>query len=88
MRQYKAITSWKGSRDRIKKIDNSVLILVGEEDRITPLSQNLDAASLIPGAWVARFKAADHWLMYQAPEELAKTIDFFLSAEQNLLIIK
>lgn len=88
MRQYKAITDWKGTRDRVEKIDNSVLILVGEEDRITPLSQNLAAASLIPGAWVARFKAADHWLMYQAPEELAKTINFFLSTEQNLLIME
>jgi pimeloyl-ACP methyl ester carboxylesterase len=85
-RQYAAIVDWKGSRTRLKKIDsNEVLILVGEEDRITPIDQNLAAAQQIPGAWLVRFKGADHWLMYQAPEEMAKTVDFFLQTRQNLL---
>jgi pimeloyl-ACP methyl ester carboxylesterase len=85
-RQYAAIIDWKGSRTRLKKIDaNEVLILAGEEDRITPIDQNLAAAQQIPGAWLVRFRGADHWLMYQAPEEMAKTVDFFLQARQNLL---
>lgn len=88
MRQYGAIIGWKGIRERLKEIDNSVLFLVGEEDRVTPVSQSLTAASLISGAWIARFKAADHWLMYQAPKEIATTVNFFLSTEQNLLFVK
>ena len=88
MRQYQAITRWPGTRERLAEIDQSVLVLVGEADRVTLLSQSLTAASLIPGAWVARFTAADHWLMYQAPKELAKTVHFFLSIEQDLLLVQ
>ena len=87
-RQYKAIVNWKSTRAKLKDIDNNVLILVGEEDRVTPLDQSLTASSLIPGAWLVRFKAADHWMMYQAPKEIAKTVDFFLRTEQNLLLVK
>jgi pimeloyl-ACP methyl ester carboxylesterase len=76
-RQYKAIVNWKSNSARLKDIDNSVLILAGEEDRIISLDQNRAASSLIPGAWLVRFKAADHWMMYQAPEEIAKTVNFF-----------
>lgn len=86
-RQYNAIINWNGTRARLKEIDNTVLVLVGEEDRVTPVSQSLTAASLISGAWVARFKAADHWLMYQAPKEIANTVNFFLLTEQNLLLM-
>ncbi|SMC96780.1 Pimeloyl-ACP methyl ester carboxylesterase [Desulfocicer vacuolatum DSM 3385] len=87
-RQYKAIVNWKSTRTKLKDIDNSVLILSGEDDRVTPLDQSLAASSLIPGAWLVRFKAADHWMMYQAPTEIAKTVDFFLSTEQDLLLVK
>jgi len=84
-RQYQAIISWKGTRARLQDIDNEVLILVGENDRVTPIDQSLAASRLIPGAWLVRFKAADHWMMYQAPMEIAETVDFFLGSKQDLL---
>lgn len=84
-RQYQALISWPGTRNRLAAVTAPTLVLVGEADRITPVSQSLDAAGLIKGAWVARFRAADHWLMYQAPEQMARTIDFFMSTEPDLL---
>ncbi len=84
-RQYQAIVNWKGTRTQLHTIDNEVLILVGQEDRVTPIDQSLAAARGIPGSWLVRFTGADHWMMYQAPEEMAKAIDFFLQTRQDLL---
>jgi pimeloyl-ACP methyl ester carboxylesterase len=84
-RQYEALAKWKGSATELGNIDTEVLIVAGEEDRVTPIDQSLAAANHIPGAWLVRFRPADHWVMYQAPEQIAKTVDFFLTAEQRLV---
>lgn len=83
--QYDAITHWSGTRKRIAGIQGEVLLVVGENDRITPVIQSLEAAKLIEGAWLVRFKGADHYLMYQNPKDLAKTVELFLGVKENLL---
>lgn len=84
-RQYDAITHWPGTRNRIAELQGEVLLVVGEDDRITPLSQSLEAAKLIKGSWLVRFKGADHYLMYQNPKDLAKTVELFLGVKEDLL---
>ncbi|WP_207261817.1 alpha/beta hydrolase [Desulfovibrio sp. Huiquan2017] len=83
--QYRALDAWPGTRDRLAALDRQTLIIVGEADRVTPPDQALDAAALIPGAWLARYKGAGHWLMYQAGQDMARTIEDFLTVHQDLL---
>lgn len=84
-RQYKALSDWHGSKDLLPSIKSPTLILCGENDWVTPVDQSLKMARLIPGSWLARFKGAGHWLMFQYPIGIAETIDNFLSTDQNLL---
>ncbi len=83
-RQRKALGEWRGSETRLGKIDKETLLIVGEEDAITPSAQSLAMAGQIGGAWVARFKGAGHWLMYQNPDDLARLMLSFLKIEQDL----
>lgn len=83
--QYRALAAWPGTRDRLAALRSQALVVVGEADRVTPPDQALAAAALIPGAWLARYKGADHWLMYQAGRDMARTIAGFLDGRQDLL---
>ena len=83
--QAKAMALWPGTEDRLAKIAVPTLIVSGEEDGVTPAEQAVRMAGLIPGAWLARFKAGGHWLMYQNPLDLARLVKAFLLLKQNLL---
>jgi len=84
-RQRQALAMWAGTADRLSKITNDTLLVVGEEDAITPLGQSLAMSDMIDGAWLVRFKNAGHWLMYQAPEDLASVVKTFIETDHNLL---
>lgn len=84
-RQREALSFWQGTGDRLEELDKDVLLIVGEEDDVTPLPQSLKMADRIDGAWLARFKGAGHWLMYQSPEGMASVVDEFVDGRQNLL---
>jgi pimeloyl-ACP methyl ester carboxylesterase len=84
-RQRAALDAWEGTRARLTSLSGPVLLVSGEDDAVTPVDQSLDMASLIPGAWLARFKGGGHWLMYQTPEGMASVIETFLSGRQDLL---
>ena len=84
-RQKQALAIWEGTADRLPALDRDVLLLVGQEDDITPPDQSLKMAAMIRGAWLVRFRGAGHWLMYQAPEEMSSAIHEFLEGRQNLL---
>lgn len=84
-RQREALGKWQGTGDRLSAMGKDVLLVVGEDDDITPVSQSLLMAEKIEGAWLVRFKGAGHWLMYQSPEELASAVDLFLKGRQDLL---
>ena len=83
-RQREAMLAWPGTRARLGDIRSDVLVVAGEEDDVTPAADGLDVAGLIPGAWVARFKGAGHWLMYQSPDGMAAAVENFLSAAPDL----
>lgn len=83
-RQRKALEEWRGTASQLAKLDKDVLLIVGEADQITPAAQSLAMAQKIKGAWVARFKAAAHWLMYQNPKDFAQTVQAFLEIKQDL----
>ena len=73
-----AISSWKGSCDRVANIHNPTLVIVGTEDEIVPPSYSLPLAEKIPGAWFIQIKGGGHGLMYQYPEKLSRIILTFL----------
>ncbi len=83
-KQKEALALWTGSGDSNARIKNETLLIVGEEDTITPPEDSLSLASKIPAAWLVRFKNAGHWLMYQAPEDFARVVLLFLNAQQSL----
>lgn len=84
-RQRQALDQWNGSTDRLADLDKPVLLMVGQEDVITPPAQSVQMAGLIPGAWLVRYTGAGHWLMYQNPEGMASAVHEFLESRQNLL---
>jgi pimeloyl-ACP methyl ester carboxylesterase len=84
-RQRAALAQWPGTCDRLPGLTAPVLILQGEDDGVTPLDQSLRAVSLIRNAWLARFGAGGHWMMYQTPEDMAAVVETFLQVRQNLL---
>ena len=73
-----AISSWKGSCDRVADIHNPTLVIVGTEDEIVPPSYSLPLAEKIPGAWFIQINGGGHGLMYQYPEKLSRIILTFL----------
>jgi 3-oxoadipate enol-lactonase len=66
-------------RDRARSIDVPTLILVGEEDRITPPELSEELAALIPGSKVRRIANAGHLANTEQPETFNAAIDSFLS---------
>lgn len=84
-RQREALALWPGTRDRLPMLDKNVLLLVGEDDTVTEVCQSLAMASLIRGAWLARFDGGGHWLMYQTPADMARVVETFLSTRQDLI---
>jgi pimeloyl-ACP methyl ester carboxylesterase len=84
-RQRQALAGWEGTGNRLSGLNKDVLLVVGEEDSITPLEQSLKIVGMIDGAWLARFKGAGHWLMYQTPTGLASVVLEFMKVRQDLL---
>jgi len=81
-RQAEALARWPGFGGRLAGLDKAVLLVVGQEDTVTPPDQSLTLAGLIPGAWLVRFRDAGHWLMFQSPEALARVVETFLQVRQ------
>jgi pimeloyl-ACP methyl ester carboxylesterase len=84
-RQREALTRWPGTGDRLPGLPSDVLLLVGEDDTVTQAGQSVAMASLIRGAWLARFDGGGHWLMYQTPADMAQVVETFLSTRQDLI---
>lgn len=82
--QKKAIEQWSGTVDRLAKLNKPVLIIVGQQDTITPPEESLEMAEKIPGSWLVRYEQATHWLMYQCPNQMAGIISFFINTRQDL----
>ena len=70
-------------RDRAEAIGVPTLILVGEEDGITPPALSEELADLIPGSRLERIAAAGHLANAEQPEAFNPAVESFLS-EQRL----
>ncbi len=67
--------------ERAMKIDVPTLILVGDEDRITPPALSEELANLIPGSRLERIAAAGHLANAEQPEAFNRAIESFLSEQ-------
>jgi len=83
--QRQALVEWPGTVERLSGLDKPVLLVVGEQDEITPARESLKIASLVKGAWIMRFNSAGHWLMYQAPQAVARGVANFLRTGSRLV---
>lgn len=66
-------------RDRAEAISVPALILVGDEDSVTPPALSEELARLIPGSRLARIPAAGHLANAEQPGAFNRTIESFLS---------
>lgn len=66
-------------RERAASIDVPTLILVGEEDAITPPALSEDLAALIPGSRLQRIAKAGHLANAEQPDAFNAAIESFLS---------
>ncbi|SDK49220.1 Pimeloyl-ACP methyl ester carboxylesterase [Maridesulfovibrio ferrireducens] len=83
--QGEALINWSGTCDRLESLHKDTLIISGMQDDILPETLSFELAEKIQGAWLVRFKNAAHWLMYQAPVSLARTISTFLIVREDML---
>lgn len=66
-------------RDRVAAIRVPTLVLVGDEDRITPPALSQELAALIPGARLKTIDGAGHLANAEQPAAFNAAIDLFLS---------
>ena len=79
-KQTGAIINWVGTCDRLNKISNPTLVVVGTKDVITVPANSLMIAEKIPGAWLIQIQGGGHALMFQYPEEFSRVILTFLQS--------
>lgn len=83
--QAEAMIKWQGCCDRLRQVQNETLIISGTDDDILPQDLSMHIAGQIEGSWLARYRNAAHWLMYQDPLSLALTINNFLLVNENMM---
>jgi pimeloyl-ACP methyl ester carboxylesterase len=67
------------ARDDLKSITAHVLITLGDRDGVRP-EHAVEMFRLIPNSQLAILPGADHFLIWQRPEQLLPTIAAFLDA--------
>jgi 3-oxoadipate enol-lactonase len=70
-------------RDRATAIDVPTLVMVGDEDRITPPALSKELASLIPGAHLTTIPGAGHLANLEQPDAFNRALDQFLSETEQ-----
>ena len=69
-------------RDRARAIEVPTLILVGEEDGVTPPALSEELANLIPGSRLERIAEASHLANAEQPDAFNAAIESFLSEQR------
>ena len=54
--ESQAISSWKGTCDRLANISKPTLVIVGTDDGIVPPAYSLSLVQKIPGAWLVQIR--------------------------------
>jgi pimeloyl-ACP methyl ester carboxylesterase len=68
------------SRPRLPTVTTPTLVLVGAEDVLTPVSQSIEMASLIPGARLQVLPRGSHGMLIEYLPETVAAIATFLTA--------
>jgi pimeloyl-ACP methyl ester carboxylesterase len=80
VRQLRAIMSRRDSRPLLPAIAAPTLVLVGDEDRLTPPEQAREMAGLIPGATLVVVPECGHLSTLERPERVSEALRAWLAA--------
>jgi pimeloyl-ACP methyl ester carboxylesterase len=72
--QVRAVAAWHGA-SRLTSITAPVTIVHGAADPLIPVRNGMRLSQLIPGARYVDLPLIGHLLPYEAPDELAGTIE-------------
>src|SRR5215218_181388 len=73
-----ASTTWKGSCDRLANITQPTLLIVGDQDLLTPAANSVMISQRIPDSWLVIIEGTGHGAMWQVPNEFTADIQNFL----------
>jgi pimeloyl-ACP methyl ester carboxylesterase len=80
VRQQKAIMGRPDSRPGLGAIAVPTLVLVGEDDILTPPAEAYEMAMAIPGATLVEISACGHLATLEAPEAVTAALEHWLAA--------
>jgi 3-oxoadipate enol-lactonase len=69
--------------DRLAEITAPTLVVIGDQDRVTPPALSEDIAARIPGARLARIAGAGHISNIERPEEFNRVVLAFLDSVER-----
>jgi pimeloyl-ACP methyl ester carboxylesterase len=78
--QTEAITTWRGTCDRLDTISQPTMVLVGTDDVLTVPANSILITEKIPGAWLVQIKDGGHAMMMQYPEKFTNVVTTFLGS--------
>jgi pimeloyl-ACP methyl ester carboxylesterase len=73
-----ASATWKGACDRLANITQPTLLIVGDQDLLTPAANSVMMAQRIPDSWLVIIEGTAHGTMWQVPNEFTADIQNFL----------
>ena len=73
-----ASTTWKGSCDRLANITQPTLLIVGDQDLLTPAANSVMISQRIPDSWLVIIEGTGHGAMWQVRNEFTADIQNFL----------
>jgi pimeloyl-ACP methyl ester carboxylesterase len=80
VRQLRSIMGRRDSRPMLPSIRVPTLVLVGDEDRLTPPEQSREMAALIPGARLVVVPGSGHLSTLERPDEVGAALRDWLAA--------
>ena len=83
MRQTLSAVVNTDMRERLQRIRSSVLLLWGENDTATPLSDGQEMETLIPGSGLAVIRGAGHFPFVDNPAQFRAVVDAFLTGGEQ-----
>jgi pimeloyl-ACP methyl ester carboxylesterase len=70
--------TWRGSCDRLANITQPTLVIVGDQDLLTPAANSIMMAQKIPNSWLVIIQGTGHGMMLQVPIEFGAIVRAFL----------
>ncbi|WP_262273261.1 alpha/beta fold hydrolase [Microvirga yunnanensis] len=82
-RQIKALLNRPNVRPHLEAIACPTLVMVGRQDRWSPLAQHEEMASLIPNAELVVIEDSGHMSLLEQPEQVSRALLRFLGFEKD-----